>query len=70
MKLKAAFNIAKSCGLTTVGEAILNIDMHSMSIFVYDEISNELKELYDEYKKYEFNQDDLIEDVIDKVKAK
>lgn len=57
--------IAEDCGLTTLGEAVLNIDMHCMSIFSYDKINEELKELYSEYKSvvdnYGFDKDTTIE---------
>lgn len=45
MKLQQALEIARSCGLETVGEAILNIKMHSPSLFAYSELDAELAEL-------------------------
>ena len=50
MKLREALELAEECGLMTVGEAILNAEIHSPSLFPYDRISAELKELCDEAK--------------------
>lgn len=54
MKLKTAFGIALDCGLNTIGEAIMNIDMHSICIFSYDAIDKELTELYEDAKGIDF----------------
>ena len=51
MKLTEALDIAEDCGLTTVSEAILNIDMHAMSIFSYAEMGQELNELFSGYNE-------------------
>ena len=45
MKLKTACDIAEACGLDTVGEAIYNIELHAPSLFAYDDLPGELKEL-------------------------
>lgn len=45
MKLKKARQIGKVCGLSTDEECFLNIELHCMSLFVYDEIDKELDEL-------------------------
>lgn len=50
MKLEHAFKIAKACGLSTVEDAILNIELHVLNIFDYSEIKNEMKELYEDLK--------------------
>lgn len=55
MKLKKACEIAIDCGLSTIGEALMNIDMHAICIFLYSEIDKELLELYTEAKPYENN---------------
>lgn len=49
MTLKDALEMGIDCGLTTVGEAILNIEFHSPSLFSYTEIENELSELRAEF---------------------
>lgn len=55
MKLQRALEIARSCGLDTVGEAILNIELHSSSLFTYSELDAELKELYAEAEGIDIN---------------
>lgn len=49
MTLKTACAIGIDCGLTTLGEAVLNIDLYAVNIFNYNEIVKELRELYDEF---------------------
>lgn len=49
MKLKQCIDIAEDCGLNTLGDAVLNVDIHAMSIFDYRKLSGELMELYREY---------------------
>lgn len=49
MKLKQCIDIAENCGLNTLGDAVLNVDIHAMSIFDYRKLSGELMELYREY---------------------
>ena len=51
MKLAEAIEIGKECGLETIEEFILNIELHSVSLFSYDKIREELNELYQELKK-------------------
>jgi hypothetical protein len=67
MNLETALGIAKDCGLETIGEAILNIKLHAMSIFNYDDIYAEYKELCDDYKeyrgKYEYSFETRIDDI-------
>lgn len=53
MKLYDACDIGKACGLETVGEAVLNISMHAISIFAYDQLNDELNELYSEADAYD-----------------
>lgn len=50
MKLKTACGIALDCGLNTIGEAIMNIDIHATSVFSYSEMNKELAELYEDAK--------------------
>lgn len=56
MKVKEACEIAKDCGLETIGEAILNIELHVLSLFSYDEIDKELRELYEDAKNYHMDE--------------
>lgn len=62
MTLDTALLIAKDCGLSTVGEAIFNIEIHAMSIFNYGEIDKELNELKYSFKNSGLSEDSLIED--------
>ncbi len=67
MKLKTALEIGESCGLTTIGEAILNIRFHAINIFAYGEEQKEYKELLDDFKTSGFNQDDIIKESLAKL---
>lgn len=49
MKLIEALELGEECGLMTVGEALLNIDLHASSIFRYDEIRSGIESLWVEY---------------------
>jgi hypothetical protein len=48
MKLEEALRTGAVCGLETVEEALANIYIHSPSLFKYEEIKQELEELYQE----------------------
>lgn len=50
MKLKDACEIGLSCDLEMTGEALMNIELHAISLFAYDKINEELAELRAEYK--------------------
>ena len=63
MKLKECFNLAKACGLTTVGEAYSNIRIHAINLFIYEEITEEIQELVDEIDNRKLKQTDLIKDI-------
>ena len=52
MNLIDAVEIAKGCGLETIGEAIYNIRLHSGNIFNYGEEVSEYKELCANFKEY------------------
>ena len=68
MKLKDALEIGKECGLTTVSEAIYNIRLHAMNIFLYGEEQKEYHELCEEYRNSGFDLEDNIEDCLLKLK--
>lgn len=53
MKLKTAIAIGRDCGLTTVAECVLNVEIHKLNIFSYTEMDNELKELRTEADSYD-----------------
>ena len=48
MKLEDALKFAYNCGLGTVGEAYNNISIHAMSLFKYEDIQDEIEELFRE----------------------
>lgn len=68
MKLKEALELADECGLSTVGEAILNVELHAPSLFPYEKIHTELNELYQEAAAYDDNQ--LISEVLTSIEVK
>lgn len=45
MKLQTALEVAKDCGLATVGEAIYNVKIHAGNLFSYSDIRKEIAEL-------------------------
>lgn len=49
MKIKECLEIATECGLETIEEAVLNIDMHCMNMFSYSEVEKEMEELHLSY---------------------
>jgi len=51
MKLKECIELAKECGMKTLGEAYDNIKYHATQLFPYEEIENELQELRNEIGK-------------------
>lgn len=51
MKVKEAIELGKACGLETIKECIINIEIHSPSLFAYTKINEELNELYEDLKK-------------------
>lgn len=53
MKLREACNIGLACGLETLGEAVMNIQIHAMNIFTYDEMVKEINELVLECTNYD-----------------
>lgn len=62
MKVIDACLIGEDCGLTTVEEAIRNIQIHAISLFTFDDLEDELMELEEDSKNYSENA--LILDVI------
>ena len=52
LKLREACEIAESVGLRTVGEAVLNIEMHAGMFWAYEEMVDELNELVKEADQY------------------
>ena len=53
MKLREACNIGLDGGAETIGEAVMNIQIHAMSLFPYDEMVKEINELVLECTNYD-----------------
>lgn len=53
MTLKKCLEIGDACGLETVAECILNIELHAPSLFDYKKINEELLELYKGWNDFE-----------------
>lgn len=49
MKLRECLELGRKCGLTDVGEAYLNVEMHMTMLFDYDCMADEMNELTLEY---------------------
>jgi hypothetical protein len=52
MRFKDALEMGVGCGLSTVQEAIKNIEIHSMNFFISEKIRAELKELYETWDEH------------------
>ena len=69
MTLKDCLEIGIECGLQTVSEAILNIEIHAISIFSYSELNKELEQLYIEKEelisKSKFSEDSESSEVLE-----
>ena len=72
MHLLTALDIGKECVLDTIGEALYNIDLRAGQIFTYNEINEELKQLYSEWNTIklnsEFTSDSSVIEVMDWMK--
>ena len=53
MRLREACNIGLDCGAETIGEAVMNIEIHAMNLFTYDEMIKEINELVLECTNYD-----------------
>ncbi len=50
MKLKEACELADACGLETVGEAVMNAELHYNALVTIDDMDKEFEELYRDAK--------------------
>ena len=64
MTLDLALKLGKDCGFETVGEALLNISLHSNMLFEYEDVWEELSELGDEFEESGLSEDDKIEEYL------
>lgn len=53
MKIIDACMMGSDCGLTTVEEAVRNVEIHATSLFTFNMMEEELIELHEDYKNYE-----------------
>jgi hypothetical protein len=64
MKLREACELGRDMGCWTIEEAVLNVEIHAMSLFNIDNFLDEMKELHDEYADlppWMINIEDLLE---------
>tara|TARA_R100000781_G_scaffold41515_1_gene28644 strand:+ start:643 stop:849 length:207 start_codon:yes stop_codon:yes gene_type:complete len=61
MQFKQALDISLEIGLSTVNEAIDFIEIHAGNFFVYEEVEDELQELYETFEKVGCSFEDTIE---------
>jgi hypothetical protein len=52
MTIQEALLLGNDCGLQTVREAIINVEIHYSSLFIIDNLDKELQELYDTWEKF------------------
>ena len=60
MKIKEALRIGLASDLSTVDEAVRNIEIHAGNMFVYEEMRAELKELYETWDRVGCDKKDSI----------
>lgn len=57
MHIWDALKLGKECGLKTVIEALYNVQLHSSSLFTYEQIDRELEQLWHEWMTIARNSD-------------
>jgi hypothetical protein len=67
MKLKACLELGVACGLKTIDECVLHVEIHEQSLFSYNSIQDELLELYDELDETEYAGNELAVEEINKI---
>ena len=65
MKLFTCLDMADSCGLQTISEALYNIEIHAPSLFSYTKINEELEEVYNEIKDRNISMNITIQEGLD-----
>lgn len=53
MTLATCLELGKECGLNTVQECVVNVEIHATSLFSYNKMNDELQELYSDLEKEE-----------------
>ena len=68
MEFYKALKLSDECGLQLIGEALSNVDIHAMQLFLYSEIENEIAQLSSEWNTVKMNTnftlDSKIKDVV------
>lgn len=67
MKLDKACKIGADCGLETIEEVFILVELHAMCMFKYNEIDEELNEMYQDYKNSGLNEKSSIYEVLGEV---
>lgn len=70
MKIWEAISMACVCGLYTIDEAVLNIELHAIQLMPYNTVAEELKELYEEAEKFKAHFGNEIPEYFRKVEDK
>ena len=70
MKLKAALELGMACELTSLEEAIRNVEIHHLSLFSYEEMTEEFEELYKDWNASEFPKEMTIEEALSILKER
>ena len=61
--LLEACRFADACGLTTIGEAMMNVELHYDVFFSIDNLEAEERAFYEDVARYNVTDDTLIEDI-------
>ncbi len=70
MNLREACRLGLLCGLQTMGEVWLNIQLHSLNLFVYEHMDEVLSSLEEKFSRYNLDTKilDVFPDLEDEVK--
>ena len=52
MTMRSACEMARFCGLSTVGEALTNVQLHALNLFPYGQMNETLLALEREFAEY------------------
>lgn len=69
MKLLEVLLLGKDCGLETVSEAVYNVELHAINLFIFSEIQREIRELYLAVEENNYSWEDELLDVIEKLNS-
>ena len=66
LTLLEACKIAQDCGLETVGEAIMNVELHYDAFFSIANLEEEERAFYEDVKRYNVTGDTPISEILNK----